>query len=209
MPKVLTYNVRSWYRDTKKDERHWRLRAADICELIERENPDIILLQEALEPMTSKCIPAGYFKASGCSISHHIFIRKGFAEVEGHSWHLHYSEARIRTTDARHFTVVSVHSTWKEKANKETCEAIFQLSRNQQYALIAGGDWNNEPSVEYSELFPLKIVDTGGLTFRNWEKGTTANLDFFALSRGANAVARLGRNCSFATSDHLPVVLDI
>lgn len=207
--KILTYNVRSFYRDLKKDERNWKLRAADICTLIARENPDIILLQEALEPMTSKCIPAGYFKASGCSISHHIFIKKGFAEVEGHSWHLHYSEARIRTADARRFAVVSVHSTWKEKANKDTCEAIFKLSRNKQYALIAGGDWNNEPNVEYNELFPLKIVDTGGQTFRNWEKGTTANLDFFALSRGAQAVARLAHNGSFALSDHLPVVLDI
>lgn len=206
---VLTWNVRSFYRDLKKDAHNWRLRADDIRSLIARENPDIIFLQEALEPMTSRCIPDGYVKVSGCSISHHIFMRAGFAEVEGHSWHIHYSEARIRTADARRFALVSVHSTWKESANKATCEAIYKISRNRQYALIAGGDWNNEPSVERAELFPLQVTDTAQTTFKNWKTGTTANLDYFALSEWAKAEAKVVAKSSFSMSDHLPVILTI
>lgn len=209
MIKVLTWNVRSWYRDTKRDERNWKLRASAIRSLIEREGPDVILLQEALEPMTSKCIPAGYTKASGCSISHHVFVKDGFADIEGHSWHLHYAEVRLRTADARRFTIVSVHSTWKEKANKDTCEAIFKLSRNRQYALIAGGDWNNDPNLEREELYPLSVVSTDIATFQNWKTGKLAVLDFFALSEYAKADVRLALPSSFSMSDHLPVVLTL
>lgn len=207
---VLSYNIRQWTRDTNPSKpTYWRKRAKEIRALIERENPDIILLQEATFPMVGLCIPKGYKRATGCSISHHVFVKDGFADIEGRSWHLHYAEVRLRTADARRFTVVSVHSTWNEKANKDTCEAIFKLSRNRQYALVAGGDWNNDPNLEREELYPLQVTDTAQTTFKNWKTGITANLDFFALSEWAKAEAKVVAKSSFGMSDHLPVVLTL
>ena len=55
--KVLSINVRQWSRDMNpKSEDYWRKRASRIKEMLEKENPDIILVQELTYPMTS-CIP--------------------------------------------------------------------------------------------------------------------------------------------------------
>ena len=208
--KVLTYNIRSWYRDTdSKQPTYWKKRAKQIRELIEKEDPDVILLQEALWPMRQRCVPKGYSKVKGFSVSHHIYLKDGFADVEGRSWHIHYTTAKIRTKDARRFTIISVHSTWKSGANKRTCEAIFKLSRNQSSSLIAGGDWNNEPRDEYREVFPLEVVNSQRITFQNWKDGTFGELDYFVVPAWGRATAKVVEESRFGLSDHLPVTLTL
>lgn len=206
--KVITYNIRSWYRDTKAGPRNWKRRAADIKALLTKEQPDVILLQEALPPMTAKCIPDGYVKASGCSISHHIFIRKGFAEVEGKEWHIHWTRARLRLPDATRWDVVSVHGHWDEGKTARLADDLNALHGLGADVLIAG-DWNNIPADMRPHLFPTYLLYSAGTTFKNWETGKRAVLDYFAMDRPTQAEAFLVPNCSWSYSDHLPVMIEI
>lgn len=205
--KILTYNIRSWYRDTNpKKETYWKTRALAIRHLIYEEEPDIILLQEALCPMTSAVIPQGYVKASGCSISHHIFIRKGLAEVEHREWHLHWCNALLRFPDATRLNVCSVHSHWNPKVMSSVEDDLY-LKYREGYPIICGGDWNNTPRDVLINLFPMSLEGTGEITFRNWETGKTAELDYFAYSGLNPDLPR--RYGDFTMSDHLPVVINI
>ena len=206
--KVLTYNIRSWYRDLKAGPRNWKQRADRIRKTIADIAPDVILLQEALPPMTARCIPAGYRKASGCSISHHIFVREGFAEVEGHGWHIRWTRARLRLPNASRWEVVSVHGHW-DPAKTAVLVADLNGIKLNGAALLCGGDWNVEPEQMRRGLYPMAVRVPDGITFRNWESGKTACLDYFAgYAINASAV-RLWPTCSFMDSDHLPVVIDI
>lgn len=206
--KVLTYNIRSWYRDLKAGPRNWKQRADRIRKTIADIAPDVILLQEALPPMTARCIPAGYRKASGCSISHHIFVREGFAEVESHGWHIHWTRARLRLPNASRWEVVSIHGHWDPVKTAVLVADLNGIKLNGA-ALLCGGDWNVEPEQMRRDLYPMAVRVPDGITFRNWESGKTACLDYFA-GYGVNASAvRLWPTCSFMDSDHLPVVIDI
>lgn len=207
--KILTYNIRSWYRDLDRSKStHWRKRADAIRELIAKVDPDVILLQEAIWPMVNRLMPAGYVKATPGSISHHVFIKKGYADVEDHAWHLRWCRARIRRPNASRFEFCSVHTRWEEAIRKETANDIKQLA-GKGAAVIAGGDWNNPPTDMRPELFPLSVLNTGRRTFKNWESGSREELDYFALSHGGDATINLVIGGSFTYSDHLPVMLTV
>ena len=202
--KILTYNVRTWLRDPFA----WKERADDIRRIITREDPDVLLLQEAIFPMTAKCVPDGYVCATPCSISHHIYIRKDYAEVESHAWHLRWCRARIRLKNARRFNIVCVHTRWEERIYKATCEDIRDI-KSHGATTIAGGDWNNEPATIRPEIWPFLLRTTEGPTFCNWEGKGDGNLDYFAGDNLGGATARLAKGADFTISDHLPVVLEL
>ena len=208
--KILSYNIRSWYRDLNPATHlYWRKRARSIRALIERENPDVIFLQEALQPMTRKVVPSGYKKATRGSISHHIFIREGLAVVERHKWTLHTAEALLRFPNARRANFVSVHSHWDEKVQKKVDARLRDLYWEDSFPDYIGGDWNRVQGGTTEAIHPpLHIYTPGCVTFRNWKTETQLQLDYFATSVFHGTRAGLGYKCSFSDSDHLPVILE-
>ena len=204
--KILTYNVRSWYRDTANGWANWRKRADRIRATIKDAAPDVLLLQESLPPMTARLLPDGYH-AAGCSISHHVFVRDGFAEVERAGWHLRWCWARIRLKNASRFNIVCVHTRWEERIYKATCEDIRDI-KSHGATTIAGGDWNNEPATIHPEIWPFTLRTTEGPTFCNWEGKGDGNLDYFAGDIGG-ATVRPAEGADFTISDHIPVVLEL
>lgn len=203
--KILTYNVRSWYRDTAAGWANWRKRADRIRATIKDAAPDVLLLQESLPPMTARLLPDGYH-AAGCSISHHVFVRDGFAEVERAGWHLRWCWALLRLPNAKRVAVVCVHTRWEKDIREATAKAITTL-RTGGAPIIAGGDWNNEPDVMRLPLFPLELRTTDLTTHQNWETKKEAELDYFAVSSNVAASAYwLG---SWTDSDHLAVMLEV
>ena len=202
--KILTYNIRTWLRDPST----WRQRADNIRRIIADEDPDVILLQEAIFPMTAKCVPDGYVCATPCSISHHIYIRKGYAETEHSAWHLRWCGARIRLKNASRFNIVCVHTRWEERIWKATCADIRSL-KSHGATTIAGGDWNNDPATIRPEIWPFTVYATEGPTFCNWEGKGTGNLDYFAGEGLGSYTIRTAEGADFTLSDHIPVVIEL
>ena len=196
-----------------KSEDYWRKRASRIKEMLEKENPDIILVQELTYPMTS-CIPDCYKKATGCSISHHVYCRKEY-QVKDHEWHMRWCRAKICTGD-RLVNVFSVHTHWDKDIYTDTCFEITQklitywsgLFGGKNITNIAGGDWNNEPSAIENHVFPMDIIRTHAPTFCNWKTGKAAELDYFAVWPKAGKISVV--ECPGSRySDHKALMLDI
>ena len=209
--KILSYNIRSWYRDLNPfSSRHWRKRAVSIRHLIEREAPDVLLLQEALWPMTRKCIPSGYVKATR-GISHHIFIRKGIAEIERTKWTFHTAQALLRFHDAHRAHFVCVHSHWKPSIQKRVFHRLCRLFFTKYveiYPTYIGGDWNCTAEETRAAIAPPYYIITPGCdTFQNWKTEKKAQLDYFAVAVPFGR-AGLAYKCSFSDSDHLPVIYE-
>ena len=196
--------MRSWYRDPFA----WRQRADTIRRIIADEDPDVLLLQEAIFPMTAKCVPDGYVCATPRSISHHIYIRKGYAETEASAWHLRWCRARIRLKNASRFNIICVHTRWEERIYKATCEEIRSL-KSHGATTIAGGDWNNDPATIRPEIWPFTVYATEGPTFCNWEGKGTGNLDYFAGEGLGSYTIRTAKGADFTLSDHIPVVIEL
>lgn len=204
--KILSFNVRVWTRNTsKKKAGYWKDRARLIAEEIVRINPDIILFQEMIYPMTNY-IPAAYKKATGCSVSHHIYCRKAF-QVLSHEWHMRWCRAVIRTDMGEEINAFSVHTHWDEDIYRKTCTEITSHLEGGMHN-IAGGDWNNIPEVIQPLVKkPMVLARTGHITFQDWESGKEAELDFFACwpqdgkAEIASDISRL--------SDHRPVMLTL
>ena len=208
--KILSYNIRSWYRDLNPlSPRYWRKRAQSIRHLIEREAPDVLLLQEALWPMTRKCIPYGYIRATR-GVSHHIFIRKGLAEIVRHGWTLHTATALLRFPDSTRTHFVSVHSHWNERIARKENARLRRLFFESPYEIYIGGDWNNGTEDTRKALVPpYRLFTANCVTFRNWKSGSQAEEDYFAVCTFNDCRAGLAYKCSFADSDHLPVILEV
>lgn len=201
---VLSYNVRQWTRDINPSKpTYWRKRAKEIRALIARENPDIILLQEATWPMVGQCIPEGYKRATGCSISHHIYCRKEY-KVISHEWHMRWCRATI-DTGKREVNAFSIHTRWEEDIYRKTCT---EITSNLIGGMInvAGGDWNNTPDIISPLVDPMQLAKTNGTTFLSWEKKNKAELDYFACWPWTGKATLCLPN-SFTVSDHLPVIL--
>lgn len=206
--KILTFNVRQWSRDlNKKLPTYWITRAKGIKKLIESEDPDIILFQEMTFPMTLY-IPKGYKKATGLSISHHIYCRKNF-NVVWSTFKLHYAQAIIKSIpDMPAVNVFSVHSHWEEKIYKKVANKIYCNLEGYPIVNIAGGDWNTNPKAVKKLLRPLVIKSTGKITFQNYEKPEQFDeLDYFAISSTLNVtdIQMIDKDLS----DHKPVIINI
>ena len=201
---VLSYNIRQWTRDTNPSKpTYWRKRAKEIRALIQREDPDIILLQEATWPMVGLCIPDGYMRATGFSISHHIYCRKEY-KVISHEWHMRWCRALI-DTGKEQVNAFSIHTHWDEKIYVKTCCEVTSALRFEGVQNIAGGDWNNEPTDRMKTLIqPMTLTTTNADTFMNWESGKFAELDYFACFPKGGSATTYGK---MEYSDHNPVML--
>lgn len=213
--KILSYNIRSWYRDLNPlSPRYWRKRAQSIRHIIEREAPDVLLLQEALWPMTRKCIPSGYIRATR-GVSHHIFIRKGLAEIVRHGWTLHTATALLRFPDAHRATFTSVHGHWDDAKFERLVSGLRKDYFNEPIPTYIGGDWNKDAGDRISQIVtsflvpPFRLAVPDCITFQNWKSGATGTIDYFAVAHASVFRAGLAYKCSFADSDHLPVILEV
>lgn len=207
--KILTLNVRSWYRDiccTKPT--YWRKRAKDIKAMIKRENPDIILFQELLWPMTWHVLPKGYKKASGLSVSHHVYCRKEYKVLKW-EWHLHWAYAKIDIPlwNDRYLSreVISVHSHWDEEIYTKVAGQLCDKSAD-----LIGGDWNNGPDVMEPLMQNYTLYTCGEDTFQNWTNPKShGNLDYFARSVFFPVALPSVTRLDDFVSDHYPVILTI
>ncbi len=208
--KILQLNVRQWSRDLNREKpTYWRKRAKKIKELIQRENPDIILFQELTVPMKWHVLPKGYKRATRFSISHHIYCRKGY-EVVGCEWHIHWCRALLDIGYNACFNVFSVHSHWNRKIYVKVADQIlraYQANKNRVWdTTIVGGDWNVDPETMERRLRPLTLCRTHEETFQNWTKPEShGELDYFAY----NHCKPLCRKLDDFVSDHYPVMLEI
>lgn len=210
MMKILTYNVRQWTRDTKKSEpTYWKKRADDIKKFIKEKDPDIIFFQELTFPMTC-CVPDGYKRVSGLSISHHIYCKKNI-KVKEHEWHIHWCRALLDMGDGNLVNAFSVHSHWDEKIYKKVATDIFsrlKLDIKDPVLNVCGGDWNVDPEVMEPLLWSLYIKKTGKETFQNWTKPEShGQLDYFGVWPDVNSDIYLFKKPQ--TSDHDPVMINI
>ena len=207
--RVLSLNCRQWFRDTKRSQpTYWKKRAIAISDLIRRENPDVILFQEMIFPMTL-FIPREYKRATWFSVSHHVYCKREF-RVLRREWHMHWAKAIIMKPDYLYCTAFySVHSHWDRKVYKKVSDQLVKDSTadGAPHRTIMGGDWNTEPESMLRLMRPLKLRCTGLLTFQNWTKPESrGELDYFAV----NGVTTEGatRLTDFV-SDHYAVVLEL
>lgn len=209
--KLLSYNIRVWWRDLKREPHtFWRNRMRAIRDMIIREQPDILCLQEAWFPATL-FIPKQYRRV-GFSLGHRIYIRKGSPVVKvKHRWRLHYDFAVLRINGYFNLSVASVHSHWKQSILKRNCENLkSDVARFKVFAGILVGDWNNPPcSVENWLDQRYLAKDAQGYSFENWDTGVRALLDI-AYTRGLiGAKAKYGDFVynGVLCSDHKPLLL--
>lgn len=204
--KVLTFNVRNWTRDcNNKKPTFWKNRADDMSRLILNLNPDIIFFQELMWPM-SNYVPEAYEKIT-LMTSHSIWVKKGQFKVMDREWHMRFAFAQVKDKETKQlYNLFSVHTHWDESILNNTLESIKERI---DYGIIniAGGDWNNEFS-EIRDKFILNAIVPTGITFKNWETGKTATLDYFGTEpRMPEAVLQIINRPNL--SDHYPVLLTI
>ena len=211
--KILSLNCRAFYRDlNRKKPTYWRKRAKAIKELIQRENPDIILFQELTVPMKWHVLPKGYKRATLFSISHHVYCRREY-EVVGNEWHIHWCRAFIDINQSKTDTfpcinLFSVHSHWDRKIYTKVSDQIlakYKVHKDGKTITIAGGDWNVEPEVMERRMRPLALCRPHEETFQNWTNIFHGELDYFAYNHCKPKCHRLDD----FVSDHYPVVLEL
>lgn len=206
MTKILSWNIRSWYRDIKHDDRHWLKRAKLIKEYIEQQMPDIICLQEALFPMVQLCIPKGYKKATGLSVSHHIYCRT-YCKVDDSSWNLHFASAIIRNAD-QVMQVFSVHGHWdadKTRQIENNINATIDFKGLINH--IAIGDWNREHGDVVVVSLPFNYGH--GKTFRNWDTGAEGSIDYSLSDVKPVMLPTMTIDEAMPYSDHRPIMIEI
>ena len=204
--KVLTFNVRNWTRDcNNKKPTFWKNRADDMSRLILNLNPDIIFFQELMWPM-SNYVPILYEKITQMT-SHSIWVKKDQFKVMDREWHLRYAFAQVKDKETKQlYNLFSVHTHWDPDIFDAT---LSNIKDRIDYGVIniAGGDWNNEYS-EIKDKFILNPIVPTSVTFKNWETGKTAILDYFGtVPKLTNAVIQVINKPNL--SDHYPVLLTI
>jgi len=209
--KLMTWNIRSWYRDIKAGDKNWLKRAKRIKNYIAYMQPDVICLQEALAPMTGLCIPKGYAKATGLSVSHHVYYLKSRYYVLENRYRTHYAEAVLLPKGelgAVAVRVISVHGHWNSDKADRICESVAERMRIAGAMSVASGDWNIGPFEATSRMggSAFALFD-GGDTFRNWKDGSQGVIDFSVVNNSANgsALTALSLDQSMDYSDHRPV----
>lgn len=202
--KILSFNVRSWYRDTKKSSPYyWVKRAKAMRKMLEVEDPDIICFQEMLFPMTI-FIPKGYRRV-GFSISHHIYVRTGVKATNGR-WHVHYVSCVCNG-----FKLASVHGRWESDRTDKLCNDLYEWADGKA---IAMGDFNVGVNALASRYMPKTAREHLGMpyapTFKNFKTGNEGEIDHCVL------LGIIPKDYRIITdnygvervSDHYPIVLE-
>ena len=138
MVKLISLNIRTLYRDTKRQSEHWwvaRYRA--IHDYIKEQNPDVICLQEVWWPAkyVLRLGKLGY-KKTGWGFSHPIYVRKG-AKVSKRAVSIFSTMAIVN--EVQYF---SVHCRWEEKLFQRAMKWICKQSVYDGKKRIAAGDFN-------------------------------------------------------------------
>ena len=136
--KVISLNIRTLYRDTKRQSEHWwvaRYRA--IHEYIKEQAPDIICLQEVWWPAKYVLrLGALGYKKTGWGFSHPIFVRKN-QKMSKRRVSLFSTMAIVGDIQ-----VFSVHCRWEEKLFQRAMKWICKQSVYDGKKRIAAGDFN-------------------------------------------------------------------
>lgn len=208
--KVLSFNVRCWYRDTNKSvSTYWRNRARKMKHLIEKENPDVIFFQEMLFPM-SLYIPKEYKKIT-LMTSHSIYVRKNRFKLLNTKWHLRFCSAKVKDkVTNQKYNLFCVHTHWNENIVKDTVNKLMKQMGNTDIISIAGGDWNNFPETITPLINSNLFLITGtSETFVNYTNEKSRGiLDFFVSNINKFKNFSIA-STDFSISDHLPVILQI
>ena len=137
MTKLISLNIRTLYRDTKRQSEHWwvaRYRA--IHDYIKEQDPDVICLQEVWWPAkyVLRLGKLGY-KKTGWGFSHPIYVRKS-AKVSKRAVSIFSTMAIV--DDVQYF---SVHCRWEEKLFQKAMKWIDSKVVF-CYPSVACGDFN-------------------------------------------------------------------
>ena len=211
MTKIISLNIRTLYRDTKRQSEHWwvaRYRA--IHDYIKEQNPDVICLQEVWWPAkyVLKLGKLGY-KKTGWGFSHPIYVRKG-AKVSKRAVSIFSTMAIV--DGVQYF---SVHCRWEEELFQKAMWWIWNRREYVEYIrnnpTIAAGDFNTsnykkvENTIElYDTRASLKLPSVD--TFHNYTKPEShGEIDHFFKCGPMRLLSyEVGPS---DLSDHRPIVL--
>ena len=208
MTKIISLNIRTLYRDTKRQSEHWWVeRYRKIHDYIKEQNPDVICLQEVWWPAkyVLKLGKLGY-KKTGWGFSHPIFVRKS-AKVSKRAVSVFSTMAIV--DGVQYF---SVHAHWEEKLFQRAMRRIKKQQMRARWikSCIACGDFNrtNRDSI-HKALKWLSSVRDGRFpvdTFQNYKHPESCGeIDHF-FANGCVVVYSyfVGQT---NLSDHQPIVL--
>ena len=206
---ILSFNVRTWTRDTDRgSEVFWRTRMEAMERMIEDVNPDVICFQEMLFPAT-RYVPDGYKRVSGLNVSHPIFVRKGL-KVNAHSLSIYWEACTVEG-----IRIINVHSRWEKDV---MTRVVGQVNAQLTGRDLACGDWN--VSLKPLKDAGLKMVSAREIlnipeedTFANFKRPTQSHgaIDHFFVNGVEPVSYRMitdGYGCS-KMSDHYPILLEL
>lgn len=206
--RILSFNVRSWTRDTDASApTYWRTRMAAMERMIEDVDPDIICFQEFLFPV-GQYVPNAYKRVSGLNISHPIFVRKSLR------YRAHALNVRWEACTVDGLRVINVHSHWDSEIFRKS---VDQINAQLTGCDIACGDWNKGLSAVKGaglqmESARVLLGEPEVDTFANFTRPQESHgpIDHFFVNGLTPISYRMitdGYGCE-KMSDHYPIVLD-
>lgn len=206
--KVMSFNIRTWTRDTDRaSEYFWRTRMEAMERMIADIDPDVICFQEFLAPV-GQYVPDGYRRV-GVTASHPIYVRKGL-KTEGHRVSIYWEACKIEGV-----RLINVHSRWEADIIAKTVEQVnAQLTGKD----LACGDWNNSLDVMVRDGLRMESVrvalgipeDDTFANFKRPEQSHGAIDHFFANGVKATSYDMVTDSYGCAKiSDHYPIVTTI
>ena len=213
MTKLISLNIRTLYRDTKRQSEHWwvaRYRA--IHDYIKEQDPDVICLQEVWWPAkyVLRLGKLGY-KKTGWGFSHPIFVRKS-AKVSKRAVSIFSTMAIV--DEVQYF---SVHCRWEEELFQNAMWWIYRkVIESTNMKSIAAGDFNRSDISSIANTldmtsvrYALKLEPQD--TFANYKRPerTHGEIDHFFASGlwKALCVIKSYEVGPSDLSDHRPIVL--
>lgn len=232
--RTMTFNIREAGMD--RGTRHWSARAAKVAEVIERQAPDVVGLQEATPPQVADLLAAlpdyaavgdttnGRKRGATNSV---LFRRARFVvdraetvwlsatpHIASRAWSgKEFRTATFITLIDESGPVVFVNAHLSARRVGDRIEAAKLLARLMPTdgRLVLLGDLNATPGApELAPLFTTGLADTEptGWSFHGWRLGEPGKRLDYVLARGLELRAvRVVREAADA-SDHLPIVAE-
>ena len=202
---VLSFNVRTWTRDTDSSSPdYWKTRMLAMEKMIIDVDPDVICLQEMLTPV-GNYIPSAYCRV-GVTASHPIYVKKGL-RTSGHHVSIFHESCVVDGIQ-----IVNVHSRWESDILQKTVDAVNQRLTGR---VIACGDWNNslQPILNAGldmESVRVLLGEPEVDTFANFTRPTESHgaIDHFFV-KGVTPVSYRMITDNYGCnrmSDHMPIV---